>query len=54
MNQDVYVLGLREGTMLKVKNNHVELIGPRPARVFKKGKEPVEIQAGANLDFLMK
>ena len=54
VNQDVYVLGLREGTMLKVKNNHVELIGPRPARVFKKGKEPVEIQAGANLDFLMK
>jgi len=54
VNQDVYVLGLREGTMLSVKNNHVELIGPRPARIFRKDQEPVEIQAGENLDFLMK
>jgi len=54
VNQQVYVLGLREGTMLKVVNNSIELIGPKPARIFKKGIEPMEIQPGENLDFLLK
>ncbi len=54
VNQHIYVLGLREGTMLKVLNNHIELIGPRPARIFRKGHKVVEIQPGENLDFLMK
>ncbi len=54
VNQQMHVLGLREGTMLKVINNHIDLIGPRPARIFKKGQEPQEIHAGENLDFLMK
>jgi hypothetical protein len=40
--------------MLKVNNNHIELIGPRPARIFKHGIDPVEVQPGGNLDFLMK
>ncbi len=54
VNQHVYVLGLRESTMLKVTNNHVELIGPRPARIFRKGQSPIEIEAGGDFDFLMK
>lgn len=54
VNQHIYVLGLREGTMLKVLNNHIELIGPRPARIFKMGQQVVEIQPGENMDFLMK
>lgn len=54
VNPDVTVLGLREGTMLKVINNHIQLIGPRPARVFKKGNQPLEVQPGGDLDFLMK
>lgn len=53
VNTDIYVLGLREGTMLKVINNHVELIGPRPARIFKYGQKPVEIESGGDLDFLL-
>lgn len=53
VNKNIYVLGLREGTMLDVKNNHIELIGPRPARIFKFGQEPVEIQPGGDFDFLM-
>lgn len=53
INAETYVLGLREGTMLKVLNNHIELIGPRPARIFKKGEKPIEIMSGDNLDFLL-
>ena len=53
VNKSIFVLGLREGTMLNVKNNHIELIGPRPARIFKYGQEPFEIQPGGELDFLM-
>jgi len=53
INPDVYVVGLREGTMLKVINRSVELIGPRPARIFRKGQEPQEIGAGGSLGFLM-
>ena len=54
VNQQIHVLGLREGTMLKVINSNIELIGPKPARIFKKGIEPIEIQPGGNLDFLLK
>jgi dipeptidase E len=53
INPDVYVVGLREGTMLKVVNRSVELIGPRPARIFRKGQEPLEVPAGGNLGFLL-
>ncbi|MDX9881298.1 MAG: dipeptidase PepE [Prolixibacteraceae bacterium] len=53
INPDTYVVGLREGTMLKYENEKLELLGKRPARIFKKGKPPVEAEAGDNLDFLM-
>jgi len=53
VNPDVFVLGLREGTMLKVINRSIELIGPRPARVFKLGRQPLEIEPGGDLSLLM-
>jgi len=53
INPDLWVVGLREGTMLRVRNTSVELIGPRPARLFRKGSEPIEVRPGENLDFLM-
>ncbi len=53
INPDLYVVGLREGTMLRIYNKHVELIGPRPARVFRKGFAPIEVKAGGKLGFLM-
>jgi dipeptidase E len=53
INPDLYVVGLREGTMLEVVNNKVELIGPRPARIFRKGDAPREIFPGGDLSFLM-
>jgi dipeptidase E len=53
INPDLYVVGLREGTMLKINNKQIDLIGPRPARIFHKGDAPVEVEAGGELGFLM-
>jgi len=53
INPDLYVVGLREGTMLEVKNQQVQLIGPRSARIFSKGNAPFEVQPGGDLQFLM-
>lgn len=52
VNRDVYVVGLREGTMLEVLNNQIDLIGPRPARIFKYGHDPVETGPGGDFSFL--
>ncbi len=54
MNPKTYVIGLREGTMLQLTNNKLELIGPLQARIFIKGEKPFEINPGENLNFLLK
>ncbi|MCK4662941.1 MAG: dipeptidase PepE [Bacteroidales bacterium] len=53
VNPDIYVVGLREGTMLKVENNTMSLIGKRNARIFKKGQMPKELSPGENFSFLL-
>jgi len=53
INPDLYVVGLREGTMLKINNKQISLIGPRLARIFHKGITPIEVAAGGSLGFLM-
>jgi len=53
INPGIYVVGLREGTMLEVANRTVSLIGPKPARIFRKDREPVEIDPGGDLNFLL-
>ncbi len=52
INPDVYVVGLREATMFWFENNQLRLIGPRPARIFKKGIDPKEADAGMDFSFL--
>lgn len=51
-NPAVTVVGLREGTMLQVIDKKISLIGPRKARIFKYGQEPVEVSATDDLNFL--
>jgi len=51
-NPYIYVVGLREGTMLKIDNAKAELIGPRNARIFKHDEEPRELAPGDDFDFL--
>jgi dipeptidase E len=48
-NPDMYVAGLREGTMLLVTENKAELKGNKPCRIFKHGKTPVEVEPGNNI-----
>lgn len=54
INPDMYVAGLREGTMLKLENEHLKLVGKRSCRIFKKGKEPQELSSDDNFNFLLK
>ena len=52
-NRSRYVVGLREGCMLRVTSDSIELIGSRPMRIFKKGIETYEVQPGDNIEFLI-
>ncbi|MCK4920977.1 MAG: dipeptidase PepE [Bacteroidales bacterium] len=53
VNREIFVLGLREGTMLLVEDGKMELIGGRPARLFKHNNEPVEYNPGSDMTFLL-
>ncbi len=53
INPDLYVVGLREGTMLRVEGKKMQLIGNRTARIFKKGKPPVELSSAEDFSFLL-
>ena len=48
-----WVAGLREGCMLRCEAGEIELIGPRPMRIFRYGTEPFEVQPGGDLSFLL-
>ena len=54
LNPNVYVVGLREGTMLRVEGNSMKLLGNREARIFKKGIEFYELDNKADFSFLLK
>ncbi|PID90249.1 MAG: dipeptidase PepE [Bacteroidetes bacterium] len=53
VNRETYVVGLREGTMLKLENGGIELVGPRPARIFLYGRVPMEVRPGVDMSFLL-
>jgi dipeptidase E len=46
VNPEISVLGLREGTMLKVDDKQIRLIGPHNAKVFRFGCETRLLDAG--------
>ena len=50
---DATVAGLREGAMVRVENEAMILKGSTGARIFRKGREPLEIKPGARLDELV-
>jgi dipeptidase E len=54
LHPDVWVVGLREGTMLRVEDGEIRLIGERPCRVFRKGAAPRECGASDSLSYLRK
>ena len=50
---DPPVVGLREGAWLRIEGSAVYLGGSNGARLFQRGKEPVEYTVGSRVDFLM-
>lgn len=53
-NPGVYVVGLREGSALRIEGGEITLLGEAKARLFIKGKEPEEYGAHDSLRFLLK
>jgi dipeptidase E len=43
------VIGLREGSFLRVERASIVLKGAMAARIFRRGQPPVEIQPGSEL-----
>lgn len=43
------VVAIREGTMLRVKERVTTIVGSRPARIFRPGAEPIELDPGSIL-----
>jgi len=54
INPEIFVAGLREGTMLVLEGNNITLTGPRNIRIFKKGELAREMSAGDDFSFLLK
>lgn len=54
INQDTYVVGLREGTMLLLEEDELVLMGNRNARIFKYGQDPKELSNEDDFSFLLK
>ncbi len=53
VNPEIFVVGLREGTMLKYENDNLSLIGRHTARIFKKGSNPFELSEKDDFNFLV-
>ncbi len=53
LNRDLYVVGLREGSIMQLVDGKLELLGTKPARIFKYGNETIEVQSGDDLNFLL-
>lgn len=53
-NKNINVVGLREGSFVRIENNHIHLYGEGGAKIFHSGKCPTDYESGASLDFLLK
>jgi len=53
VNPGVKVVGLREGSALRIEGKQISLLGDKDLVLFEKGDEPREISPGESLDFLM-
>ena len=53
VNRNVYVVGLREGSMLSIEGQRVRLIGDKSVRIFVHGTEAKEYSPEESLQFLL-
>jgi dipeptidase E len=54
LNPDMYVIGLREGTMLHIEHGDISLSGGKPLKLFMNGRPPVDYGPEQSLDFLLR
>jgi dipeptidase E len=54
MNPNVRVIGIREGTILRIEGDAVRLVGDKPARLFVNGEEPRDLAPEESFDFLLR
>ena len=47
------VVGLREGSSLRVNDGTIALRGPHPARIFRRNQKPVEVSTDSDLSSLL-
>jgi dipeptidase E len=47
------VVGLREGSFIRVQDGSVILKGANPARIFRGGEEPIELKSGSDLSSII-
>ena len=52
-NRNISVAGLREGTMFRIENKEINLLGNKDLRIFRYGDSPREYKPGDQLDFLL-
>ena len=53
LNPNIYVIGLRDGSMLRIEGSSIELLGNQNACIFIKGKEATNYSPKDSLQFLM-
>lgn len=53
-NPNKWVVGLREGCIIKIEGKSISMIGEKTARIFRQGEEPKELNPGDDFTFLMK
>lgn len=53
INRDVPVVGLRESSLLELSGNSLILKGNRPMRLFRYASDPLEVEQGADLSYLL-
>jgi dipeptidase E len=52
-NPTVTVVGLREGSILRIEGERIELLGGKRARIFRNGEEAKELGRADSLEFLL-
>ncbi len=53
VNKDVTVVGLYEGTILRIENGEIEIIGEKPVKIFRHGRDIEEITSGKLLNNIL-
>jgi dipeptidase E len=52
-NPDIYVIALREGSILRIEGEEISLLGEKSALVFRRGEVPAEYNPDDSLQFLL-